>query len=43
MLAAGLQAVSGDLAILRRNQESMLRAQQGLRAEVATLRSTPGC
>jgi chromosome segregation ATPase len=40
VLAAGLQAVRGDLAILRRNQESMLRAQRGLRAEVGTLRST---
>jgi len=40
VLAAGLQAVRSDLAILRRIQESMLRTQQGMLGDLASLRST---
>jgi hypothetical protein len=40
VLAAGLQAVRGDLAILRRTQEGMLRTQEGMLGDLAALRGT---
>jgi len=40
VLAAGLQAVRGDLAILRRTQEGMLRTQEGILGDLAALRGT---
>jgi hypothetical protein len=40
VLAAGLQAVRGDLAALRGTQESMLRTQEGILGDLAALRGT---